>query len=539
MKDAGLNSDDLGVITMRSAISIALILSIALAAAGQGRRTESPLVSAGYKAAEFRDADRLERIKRTFPAIDRLYKDHAARNHYPGIAFGIVVDGKLVFTGNHGFTNIEKKTPVTSQSLFRIASMSKSVTAMAILKLRDEGKLGLDDPVHLYVPEMKKLKYPTADSAHITIRQLMTHGAGFPEDNPWGDRQLADTNKELSELIEGQISFSNAPGVTYEYSNLGFALLGRIITRVSGKPYQQYIRENIWQPLGMTTSEWDYRKIAPEKLAYGYRWLNEKWNDEPLLPDPADGSWGAMGSMISSIDEFSRYMALHLSAWPPSNAEDDGPIRRDSIREMHQPWRFTSMQPNFTYPGGRVCASVTGYGYGLGWQRDCEGRVYIGHGGGLPGFGSHWRVMPEYGIGIVAYANVTYAGLGNINLQILDLIIREADLKPRQLPVSAALEKRKAELLKVLPGWENAEKSGIFAENFFPDNPIDQLKKQHAELWAKAGKIISVKELAPQNQLRGTFIIEGEKIDISVYFTLSPENPPLIQQLVVREIAKK
>lgn len=524
---------------MRYVISILILLVVGIAASAQGRRAESPLFDTAYKPAEFTDPARLEKIKRLFPAIEKIYKEYAARNHFPGIAFGIVVDGKLEFAGSDGFTNLEKKTPVTSASLFRIASMSKSFTAMAILKLRDDGKLGLDDPAYLYVPEMKKLKYPTADSTHITIRQLLTHGAGFPEDNPWGDRQLSDSNKELSQLIESQIAFSNPPGTAYEYANLGFALLGRIITQVSGKPYQQYVRDNIWRPLRMNTSEWEFANIPPDKLAHGYRWLDDKWIEEQLLHDKADGSWGAMGSMISSIDEFSRYMALHLSASPPSNAADNGPVKRDSLREMQHPWRFSGMNPRFTYPGGRVCASVTAYGYGLSWQRDCEGRVYIGHGGGLPGFGSHWRVMPEYGIGIVAFGNVTYAGLGNINLEILDMIIRDAGLKPRQLPVSAILEKRKAELLKLLPSWEKAESSGIFAENFFPDNPIGKLKKEHAELWAKAGKILSVKEMAAQNQLRGTFVIEGENIDILVYFTLSPENPPLIQQLIVQEIAKK
>ncbi len=495
--------------------------------------------TSSYKPAVFTDPDRLEKIKKTFPEIDRIYKEHAERNHYPGYAFGIVLEGKLVYSGTGGFTDLEKKTPVTTSSLFRIASMSKSVTAMAILKLRDDGKLKLDDPAELYVPEMKKLKYLTADSPRITIRDLMTHGAGFPEDNPWGDRQLADTNKELSELLEKQIYFSNPPGIAYEYANLGFALLGRIITQVSGKPYQQYIRENIWRPLGMSTSEWEYRNVAPDKLARGYRWLNEKWVDEPLLPDTPDGSWGAMGSMISSIDEFSRYIALHSSAWPPSNAPETGPVKRASIREMHHPWRFSGMNPNFTYPGGRVCASTTAYGYGLAWQRDCEGRVILGHGGGLPGFGSHWRVLPDYGLGIVSFANVTYAGTSTVNLQVLDLLIREGGLKPRQLPVSDILAKRKADLLKVIPSWENAEKSGIFAENFFPDNPIDILKKRYADLWAKAGNIVKIGEMVPDNQLRGRFLIEGENANIEVFFTLSPENPPLIQQLVAREVAKR
>jgi CubicO group peptidase (beta-lactamase class C family) len=107
--------------------------------------------------------------------------------------------------------------------------MSKSFTAMAILKLRDEGKLNLDDPAYKYIPELKNLHYPTADAPHITIRHLLSHSAGFPEDNPWGDRQLADNDKDLMAFIGKQISFSNPPGIAYEYSNLGFALLGKII----------------------------------------------------------------------------------------------------------------------------------------------------------------------------------------------------------------------------------------------------------------------------------------------------------------------
>ena len=97
----------------------------------------------------------------------------------------------------------------------------------------------------------------------------------------------------------------------------------------------------------------------------------------------------------------------------------------------------------------------------------------------------------------------------------------------------------KNDLVKILPDWNNAEQSGIFAENFFPDYPIDTLKKYARDLYAKAGKIISVKEVKPENQLRGSFIIEGEKTDIEIYFTLSPENPPLIQEYHIREVPKE
>jgi CubicO group peptidase (beta-lactamase class C family) len=491
-----------------------------------------------YHPATFTDAGRMEKIMQTFPVIDKLFKDYADSNHLPGVAYGLVVDGKLIYKNNIGYTDIEKKTPVTSSSLFRIASMSKSFAAMAVLKLRDEGKLNLDDPAYFYIPELKNLKYPTADAPHITVRHLLSHGAGFPEDNPWGDRQLADNDKDLMELIGKQVSFSNPPGIAYEYSNLGFALLGKIITKVSGMRYQDYIKKNIWEPLGMKTTTYEYGDVAPGKLAHGYRWLNEKWNEEQLLHDTPDGSWGAMGAMITSIDEFANYVALHLSAWPPNNSKDDGPIKRSSVREMHHPWRLNGLNTNFKYPDGRICPVATAYCYGLNWLRDCDGRVYVGHSGGLPGFGSQWRIMPDYGIGIISFANRTYAPMGFVNLAVLDTLIRMAQLQPMQLAASKVLEQRKNELVRLLPDWNHAEQSGIFAENFFPDYPIDTLKKYARELYAKAGRIISVKEMKPENQLRGSFIIEGEKTDIEIYFTLSPENPPLIQEYHISGMAK-
>lgn len=501
--------------------------------------TTTVLFDSGYKAAIFEDNNRLEKISRWMPVVDSLVKITAEKNHFPGIAYGIVVDGKLIHKGNYGYTDLEKQIPVSSSSVFRIASMSKSFTAMAILKLRDEGKLRLDDPAENYIPSLKKLKYPTLDAPKITVRHLLTHGAGFPEDNPWGDRQLADSDKELIELIEKQVSFSNPPGLAYEYSNLGFALLGKIVTEVSGQPYQQYIKEKIWQPLGMQSSEWEYGNVPADKLAHGYRWLNEKWNEEALLHDKADGSWGAMGGMLTSIDDFAKYMALHLSAWPPSNIPETGPVKRSSVREMQYPWRVNGQNANYKYTDGRVCPIVTAYGYGLGWLKDCDGKVYIAHSGGLPGFGSQWRIMPDYGIGIVCFANRTYAGVGGLNLQILDTLVKLAGLQARILPSSDILEKRKQDLLKVLPDWNNAEQSGIFAENFFPDYPIDTLKKYARDLYSKAGKIISVESVKAENQLRGGFLIKGEKTDIEIYFTLSPENPALIQEYHIRESAKK
>lgn len=489
-----------------------------------------------FKPAEFNDPERLARINAALPEIDAIYRKWMTDNHIPGLSYGVVVDGKLIYTGSEGFTDIEKKIKVTPQSVFRIASMSKSFTAMAILKLRDEGKLKLDDPVSLYVPELKRIKYPTSDSDVITIRHLLTHGAGFPEDNPWGDRQLADSDAELLTLLRSKPSMSNPPGLAYEYANLGFALLGRIVTVVSKKPYQVYIRENIWRPLGMKSTYWEYADVPKDKLAHGYRWLYEKWNEEELLHDKADGSWGAMGGMLTSMEDFAAYLALHENAWPPSNAKETGPVKRSSIREMHQPWRISGFNPNFMYAGGRKCAVFSAYAYGLNYVRDCENRVYVGHSGGLPGFGSQWRFLPEYGIGVIAFANRTYAPATAVNLDVLDKLITSAKLKPRELPASAILKQRQAELVKIISAndWDNASKTKIFAENFFPDYPVDILKKTYGDLLAKHGKVVKTGEIRAENQLRGVFTIECEKGKFDVWFSMSPENPALVQALEVR-----
>ena len=187
---------------------------------------------------------------------------------------------------------------------------------MAILKLRDEGKLNLDDPAYLYIPELKNIKYPTADAPVITIRHLMTHSAGFPEDNPWGDRQLADNDKDLMEFIGKQISFSNPPGIAYEYSNLGFALQGKIITKISGMRYQDYIKKNILEPLNMKTTTYEYGDVAADKLAHGYRWLNEKWNEEVLLHDTKDALCNNSSLLLwPGVDERLQWQNVCFPQW--------------------------------------------------------------------------------------------------------------------------------------------------------------------------------------------------------------------------------
>lgn len=500
-----------------------------LAMESDSKMTQTPQ---SYLPPVFAQEDRLVKIQALFPEIDAMYREYAEENHFSGYAYGILLDGKLVHYGNGGFSDLDKKTAATPQSMFRIASMTKSFIAMAILKLRDEGKLRLDDPIDLYIPEMQKTLF-TADAPVITLRDLLIHSAGLPTDDPWADRKLDETEEEFSVLLNRGFTFSNVPGVAFEYSNLGYALLGYIIKKITGAPCSEFISITLCHPIGMTESSWEFTEIPEAKLAQGYRWLDREWKKEALLQD---GAFGPIGGIITSIEAFSHYVAIHQLAWPPRDERELGPIKRSSLREMHQPWKFKQLTSDFKYTDGRECTLVSAYGYGLQWLRDSFGRVFVGHSGGLPGFGSNWYIMPEYGLGVVLFANTTYAPASKVNLNVLDKLVVKAQLKPRQLPPSRALKEKKEALLKLLPHWEKAETSAIFANNFFLDNSLDALKFESNELFLKVGKILAIGELIPENQLRGYFTVEGEKGDLRIDFSLTPENPCLIQQYQIKEI---
>ncbi|EOR92801.1 Beta-lactamase class C and other penicillin binding protein [Arcticibacter svalbardensis MN12-7] len=478
--------------------------------------------------------DQTASILSTIPAIDSIYQVYQDKYHLPGVAYGIIYNGKLIYSGNRGYSNLDKKYAVSGQSEFRIASMTKSFVSTAILQLRDAGKIRLDDPAYLYIPELKNQHYLTTDAPVITIRNLLTHSAGFPEDNPWGDRQLDISDEELLTMIKKGISFSNVPGISYEYSNMGFALLGNIIKKVSGLTYEEYINKNILQPLGMNQTYWEYTKVPEKQLAHGYRWINEKWVEQPLLHD---GAYGAMGGMITSMEDFSKYVLFHLSAWPASDRKETGPLKRSSVREMQQPWVFNNLNAEFTYErGNRVSPMTSAYGYGLRWSKDADGRTTVGHSGGLPGFGSNWMIMPDYGLAIITFSNHTYAPCTVINNNVLDALIQLGKLEPLKHATSSILQQRVSELLKLLPEWKDAERSGLFAENFFLDYYTDALKQESLALFQNMGKIKGIKSIIPENNLRGAFVLEAEKGNILLKITLTPENPALIQHYEMQEI---
>ena len=169
------------------------------------RRLALALVACGAGTARAQNAA-------VIAEVDRVMEAYRLDAHIPGMVWGIVQDGRLVHVKGAGVQDIEAKRPVTADTLFRIASMTKAFTALSILKLRDDGKLSLDAPVETYVPEMRGWTYPTDDSPQIRVRDLLTHTAGFVTDDPWGDRQTPLPEEEFTRLLREGVPFTRPPG---------------------------------------------------------------------------------------------------------------------------------------------------------------------------------------------------------------------------------------------------------------------------------------------------------------------------------------
>src|SRR5262249_48606512 len=268
-----------------------------------------------------------------FQSLDPILTKFAADRHAPGLILGIVANGALAYAKAIGCRSVRSGDPMTVDTVFRIASMTKMFTALGLLHLRDLGKLQFDEPVEDIVPELASLRYPTSDSRRIRVRDLLSHVGGFVTDDPWGDRHLDMTEAEFSSLLRSQPPLARAPGVTNEYSNLGFAILGRVIANRSGQPYDAYLQENFLRPLDMSSSTWHARDIPTERRAVGHSWIEGEWAEESSL---GHGAFGAMGGLHTTARDYAHFVAWLLSAWPPRDDPEDPILARSSIRELAQ-----------------------------------------------------------------------------------------------------------------------------------------------------------------------------------------------------------
>lgn len=463
-------------------------------------------------------------MESVFSAIDAAVSAFAREQQIPGLAAGIVRAGRLVHVATVGLADIEAARPVASGTVFRIASMTKNMTALAILALRDAGRLALDAPLSQYVPQFAAVAPATSDSPPVSLRHLLTHTAGFVTDDPWGDRVLGMTPAELDALIATGKLFARPPGLAFEYSNLGFALLGRVLTNVSGEPYQSFIRRTILNPLGMTRTTFDAPDAARGDYAWGYRLDDGKWSRERIEPD---GEVGAMGGLATSVPDYARYVAFLLDAWPARDAPDPGPVRRASVRELAL-WQSPPFPPG-TIDGQPAPPSA--YGYGIVHSVDPRLGRCLHHSGGLPGYGSHVLLLPDRGWGVMAFGNRTYALMSRLTWRLAELLHAAAP-KPEPAVPSAVLARAIEGVVEAYSSGRIEAARVPFAVNFLLDFPVPLRDAELAGLKQKLGEG-RLEKIEPVHALGGSFVLACERGRLKGTIVLSPEAEPGIQKLVL------
>lgn len=460
----------------------------------------------------------------TFAEIDVACLAFAQQENIPGLAAGVVQGGKLVHVTTAGLADIEGSRRVGPATGFRIASMTKNMTALAVLSLRDQGRLALDAPLSEYVPQFASVRPATRDSRPVSLRDLLSHMAGFVTDDPWADRVLGMTAAELDGLIATGQLFARPTGLAFEYSNLGYALVGRALTNVSGEPYQAFIRRTILKPLGMDRTTFDPSEAMRGDFAWGYRLDEGKWSRERIEPD---GEVGAMGGLVTTVPDYARYVAFLLSAWPARDDPETGPVRRSTIREMGQ-WHA---QPFMIDSADGRAPEASAYGYGLVNSVDPKHGRRLHHSGGLPGYGSHVLMLPDRGWGVFAFGNRTYAQMSRLTVRLADML-HDADPKRPIASPSAALKRAVEAIVAAYSEGRIEVAEPVFAVNFLLDMPA---RFRNAELAALkqslgAGRLETIE---PVHALAGRFTLACAQGRLRGTITLSPDAAPGIQKLVL------
>src|SRR5215471_9329140 len=486
-----------------------------------------------YPPPRFTDTQRTQKLESAMPRIDDLFRAYATEKKIPGMVWGVVIDNRLAHVGTFGVRDRASNAPVASDTAFRIASMTKSFTALAILKLRDEGMLSLEDPVAKWIPEFARMELPTRDTPPLRIRQLLSHSAGFPEDNPWGDRQLSATDSQLDEWLSKGIPFSTPPGTRYEYSNYAFGLLGRVVTKASGMPYEKYVRQEILSKLHMDATTFEFSDVPAARRAVGYRLKPDRtYEEEPPLPH---GVFGSMGGLLTTATDLSKYVAFHLSAWPPRDDEEAGPVRRASVREMAHLWTPSNLTASVA--NGVLQASESGYGFGLRVTSDCRFEHIVAHGGGLPGFGAYMAWLPEYGVGMFAMATLTYSGPAEPISRAWDEMLKTGGLRKRELPATPLQNEIRRHVWNLWNKWDEAEVKQIASMNLLLDASLQQRQEEIAKLKGEVGECSAAGTVRAENWLRAQFNLTCAKGTVGVFFTMAPTQPPKVQHLAFQKLA--
>jgi CubicO group peptidase (beta-lactamase class C family) len=332
------------------------------------------------------DVQRLEAITARFVTDNRL----------PGAAVGVVRDGQLAWSHGYGFADRETGRRPDAQTQYRVASISKTFTASAILQLRDAGRLRLDDPLVAHVPEASAITNPFGPVEDVTLRRMLMHTSGMQGEHPTDDPEkepfgtIADAVRDLP-----KIRIVIPPDTQTKYCNIAFQLLGAVVERVSGEVFTDYIQGHLLTPLGLERTAYE---PPPADRAVGYF---GRLHSDHLAPANVHPSalFEADGGLWSCVADLARWSAFWLG---PGDEEILARATRD---EMLRPWIVADEE--WTEAQG-LC---------LYWRRRGDER-YVGHAGGLHGFITRFALSPRDGVGAIALLN----GIGDATQLALDLL---------------------------------------------------------------------------------------------------------------------
>jgi CubicO group peptidase (beta-lactamase class C family) len=428
---------------------------VALTASAAPRAIERTFAATEPDVA-FRDPDRKKKLASAFPVIDGIVDEEVKRQGLASVAVGIVIDGELAHVASAGFADLQKKNKPDADTIYRIGSITKSFTALSLLSLRDEGVIGLDDPVTKWIPEAAGLVYLTKDAPPITLRQMLTHSAGLPRETrfPLGG---GVTEEDVLKSLAG-LPLDSAPGTRYLYANLGYVLLGLTVARAAHTPFPEVLKRRLLAPLGMTSSSLKLEDEPADRVAMPYR---RSRRGEALEPAPHwnIGAAAGAGALFSSLRDMAKYVAFQLDAYPPRSAPERGPVRRSTRREAHSSGIPAGMQVRVAEGPEKgeslVDVEATSYAFGWGAGETCAFDDLVNHNGGMPGYLSDVTFFRERGVGFILFVNTLPADIRLIHERIVRALSRSGGMIKRTPALSPAFHATMTKFLSLYQSWDD------------------------------------------------------------------------------------
>ena len=338
----------------------------------------------------------------------------------PGIAVGVVSDQELVWAKGFGFADVKAKLPMTAATKFRMASHSKLFTAIAIMQLREEGKLGLDDPVVKYLPWFKA-KPAGDDDGPITVEQLLSHSSGMQREagDHWTSYEFPTSDELMRLYADRQAAF--APSVRWKYSNLAYAVAGLLIEQVSGERWADYVERHIFKPLDMNASSVDHN-LSGLTVPYGRRMPD---GTREVLPFVDARGMAAATGITSNVEDMAKFVSANFRRGPRGGAQI---VSTGSWREMH---RVRSVEENWN----------SGSGLGFDISR-INNRTYVGHRGGYPGNTTMTSIQLDDKVGVIVLTNTNDSDPSDIARQLMatvgQVVAKARAPKPTVVPWDSA-----------------------------------------------------------------------------------------------------